>query len=127
MLDSTSKVLLTLIEGGSHLVRKGSYRSAKINVINGFTDNETIVTLSPFETIKEPTFSHSRRIVNIGNEFVTMALTKPKMPKKRNEHNKQLWDLVSRWNKISDEDKIEFACEKYAQDMGCELESFEIL
>jgi hypothetical protein len=121
MLDNTSKISLTLLEGGKYLVRPGRYSVAKVNVINGFSDNEVYKVLEPSKTIEEPQYKDSIKHVNLGWPFIENALTKPKLPKKRTERSKQTWDLVSRWNKMSDEDKILFACKKYAHDMGCEI------
>lgn len=131
MINNNSTLSATFEECGNHLVSRGHYSRAKVQVQNGFNigGKEVVKVLEQSRTIEEPVFKSATKNTIMSFEFIKMALEKPRAPK-----GKLHWWLKSdegkisqKWGKISDEDKIQFRLEQMAHDQGMKLLTFEVL
>lgn len=121
MIDKDSRVLVTYSLPGSVLVEKGNYTSAKVKVVNGFTDNEVVIKLSPMRVNKAPVEKKTKVSSVLSNAFIQMALETPPQISRRKRMNLKLWE------EKSVEERIGYHAELYVESMMGTDCKFEIL
>jgi len=130
MINKDSKISLSYVLAGESLVKAGVYETAKVLVVNGFTDNEVFKELQPMRTIKRAEYSKATNSTTLGNSFVQMALEVPKKPEGVNYHRwlrTPMGKISQQWKRMSDEQKVTFHVEQFVHDMGGEEYSFEFI
>lgn len=131
MINKDSKLRVSLKEINPYLISLGKYEAAKISVKNSFQYNENnkgienVVIISEMKTIKEPEFRHPIRNVELGFSFIEECLKRPLKPHKSASIFE--WDAYQKWNKMSNNEKLAFKINEYAESLNCVLIKFDLI
>ena len=129
-MNKDSQISLTYVLQGEYLLNKGIYTTADVTVKNPNSRKEVFITNKPLQTIKRAEYEKATQQVTLSSNFIEMALERPEKPEGMSF---QRWlrtpmgKLYQNWNKLSDEQKINFHIEQYVMDMGGEDYSYEII
>lgn len=129
-MNKDSQISLTYVLQGEYFLNKGIYTTADVTVKNPNSRKEVFITNKPSQTLKRAEYDKATQEVNLNNSFIEMALERPSKP---DGMSFQRWlrtpmgKLYQNWNKLSDEQKVNFHVEQYVMDMGGEDYSYEII
>ena len=143
MISNDSKILLTVSRGKS-LAKAGVYESAKTTVKNSWyggrwsqlnpshfkTDKgEELIVHEQMKTIEPPAYKESTQVVNLNEDFIKMALTRPVRPKNGFYRwvKTPIGKLFQDWKYRSDEQKIQVHLEELAESMGGTVKSWDLI
>ena len=124
-MNKNSIISLTYTLGGEYLLQRGEYVSADI-----YSNGPVFKINKPMRTVKSAKYDKAYININLPVQFTRMALGKPDKPESsvgRWMRTTEVGSLFLKWNKLSDEQKIEAHIKDYVKDMGGEEYSYEIL
>lgn len=146
MIDNTSKILLTVSRGES-LTKVGAYQPAEVEIKNPFTtrsgrwrelskfhhksdDGEEVTIRKAMRVIEPPEYKESTQVINLGPQFIKMALTRPVKPRGMSFHGwvkTTMGKLFQDWKRLNDEQKIEAHLKEIAESLGGTVKSWELM
>lgn len=121
----TTKIFLTYSLGEKYLVRPGKYEAAVIakgtktvKFDCGIIDKE-MITKTPMRMLEAPQYADSTQCIELSDDFVKHALTRPIKPKRG--FNRWMrtgeGELFQNWNKLTPETRLKKAIENYVKDV----------
>lgn len=128
MIDSTSKILLT-VSRGKYLVRQGVYKEAKINVKNSFSKEEKMTITEPMKTVVRPEYKEATQVITLSYHFIKHALERP-IPPEEGLHRwlrSPMGKLAQNWKHASFKEKIEPHLQEIAEHLGGKVKSWEVI
>lgn len=131
MINKDSKLRISLKEINPYLISLGKYEAAEISVKNSLQYNENnkniedVIIISEMKTVKEPEFRHPIRNIKLGFSFIEECLKRPLKPHKNASISE--WNIYQKWNKMSNNDKLEFRIQQYAESLNCEIIKFDLI
>ncbi|MCK9575562.1 MAG: hypothetical protein M0R51_06355 [Clostridia bacterium] len=131
MINKDSKLRISLKEINPYLISLGKYEAAEISVKNSFQYDkngkciEEVTILSEMKIAKEPEFRHPIRNIKLGFSFIEECLKRPLKPHK--DASISEWNIYQKWNKMSNNDKLEFRIQQYAESLNCEIIKFDLI
>jgi hypothetical protein len=80
--------------------------------------------------VKEAVYNEAVVKTTLGSAFVEMALTRPSRPRNMSANRFMRTDegkAWQNWNKMTNEDRLKFRVDQYAESQGCTVRDWEVL
>lgn len=120
MIDNTSRISLTYTLRGESLATAGVYESAKVSKIG-----DKYITKEQMVIIAEPVYKSAKQTTILSNSFVLNSLERPKKPHK--SEGQAAVDAYFSWGRMSDNAKLNYAIEKYVEDLEGSNPEWELI